>query len=470
MVEGEARSKKLMAAFDKAAKAAMEVAGFDISQYKILILLMLGDPMLLIDGLEQTSLPKEILGVVKMVMKVIEQNEETFKKMAANPADLKNYESLITQHLAGPMVKYIKTFIDERLKGKTSGVEAIMLKKASELLSKPETLVQFLMLLHYIKYRTIKKENVVTIMKFLFGILKESLPGQIKEFFPRFISALSGFADLQKDDKMLSYGERRTVFIRAFVELCLPSLVPKLNLIEQLIKLSLDIAKVNGNKELLKMNLAKFAEELGSLLGINQKMFSGLLGLLDGDIDSIIDFVAPLVKLNPDLVKKVMKMFKGASKSVANAMKSASNEGKKIIDEAKSSRLETLNKKVQDGNASVRELFELIDLEGDNSGAISTDEFSSLMKKLNMPMTQHRIAEVFARCKSKHSNKPDELDFAGKINKNFFWLIFVSYFLFFLILVLIIKNNFYCYFNKSNLTILLNRIRRGSKIRSVKEN
>ena len=46
---------------------------------------------------------------------------------------------------------------------------------------------------------------------------------------------------------------------------------------------------------------------------------------------------------------------------------------------------------ISSGKASYRELFEMLDSEGDSSGGISKDEFTMLIRRLNMKFSSHRI-------------------------------------------------------------------------------
>jgi hypothetical protein len=413
-VDGDKRAKKLEAALAEAGKESQ--AGDP--KYKLIILLMMGDPKLLIDGLMNTVIPKEVLNTVKMVLSIIEQNEETFKELVSTPAKFKEYTTSLATYMIGPLITFIKGALDERMKS-SKGIELAILTRAASLLSKPDTLTNFVMLLHYIKYRTIRKENMMVIIKFLFGILQESLSGQMKELFPEFIKALSGFEDLQNSDKTISFGQRRKAFIHCFVKLCIPDLEPRMPLIEQLIDLCMNLVKMGGNKTLMKESSLDIAEQLASLMGINPKQFHGLLGVLSEDTErrneSIINFVSPLVKLSESTLKAALKIFSGVKKSIKLAVRpvaGAKEKGKG--DDAALAKMDALNKKVTDGTASVRELFDLVDMEGDSSGGISRAEFALLMKKLNMPMTDHRIADVFARCKTDPNSREDELNFQGK--------------------------------------------------------
>ena len=74
--------------------------------------------------------------------------------------------------------------------------------------------------------------------------------------------------------------------------------------------------------------------------------------------------------------------------------------------------LEDIVKKLKDGKAGFKELFLLIDAEGDNSGTISTDEFKALLNRIGIKLSDHRIGEIFTSAKSSASEKetPGELN------------------------------------------------------------
>ena len=56
-------------------------------------------------------------------------------------------------------------------------------------------------------------------------------------------------------------------------------------------------------------------------------------------------------------------------------------------------------KKIKDGTASSKELFQAIDEAGDKSGTISEMEFQLLVNRLGMKLSDHRIKEIFAKVK-----------------------------------------------------------------------
>ena len=65
-----------------------------------------------------------------------------------------------------------------------------------------------------------------------------------------------------------------------------------------------------------------------------------------------------------------------------------------------------INKKIQEGKATNKDLFKAVDDEvhiyfilipqGNKSGAVDKSEFKSLTKRLGMSLTDHRINEIFS--------------------------------------------------------------------------
>ena len=67
-------------------------------------------------------------------------------------------------------------------------------------------------------------------------------------------------------------------------------------------------------------------------------------------------------------------------------------------------------KKIREGTAGVKELFDLVDREGDNNGSVSKSEFGSLLAKLDIDATTHRIDEVFSKCKGEIKAADEDLN------------------------------------------------------------
>jgi Ca2+-binding EF-hand superfamily protein len=64
-------------------------------------------------------------------------------------------------------------------------------------------------------------------------------------------------------------------------------------------------------------------------------------------------------------------------------------------------------KKIDKGKATPKELFMVVDAEGDNSGSISKGEFKKLTNRLSMSLSDHRIDEIFSNLKKADDNNDD---------------------------------------------------------------
>ncbi len=288
-----------------------------------------------------------------------------------------------------------------------------MFTRATQYLDKPDLLAQLVMLLHYVRYGMLRRQSIVEIIMSLFDTLKGSLSPELQTFFPKIVTALSGFTgDKSKASSSSSISERRMDFLRTFVQMCMPDLYPRMGLIEKLVDVALQLFKFGGSKEQLIENGPKLAEQVGQLLGISAETIRGVFGIMNGDVSALVDFAAPVCKLDPKMLASIQKVLEGGSKWLSSVKKEDSTK-EKVVDDVERSKWLALTKKVNDGEANIKELFQLVDMDGDNSGGISKEEFMQLMKKMNMPMTEHRVAEIFARCKSKHSKEPNELDVQG---------------------------------------------------------
>ena len=63
--------------------------------------------------------------------------------------------------------------------------------------------------------------------------------------------------------------------------------------------------------------------------------------------------------------------------------------------------------KIKNGTASSKDLFKMVDQEGDNSGTISEQEFYTLTRRLSLSLSSHRITEIFAKIKGGKSKTDD---------------------------------------------------------------
>jgi len=384
--------------------------------------IMIGDLPLLLEEIQltldknakATDADKQVVKNLEVIIKLLNMNEKKFKHLVQDTKQLAEYQNSLQRALIIPIVEYIKADIDNRLKNTTTDIDKAMLNKAKNLLNKPELLTEMIMLMHFITYGSGSKLTLADSVGSLYAMVKESLSAELKKFMPLIISALAGYNENRNTD-ILPISDRRKDFMKFFIQMYIPDLEPKLEVIERLVEFGLLLMKLGTSSEQVKKAIPEIANEIGALVGVNADTLQGIFGIMNGDtlgidkIEALIKFVAPICKVDEKVVQTLQNVIAGANKLVSTVTKEDKNQ--KTLDDVQRSSWLTLMKKVADGEARLRELFELVDKNGDSSGGISTHEFSQLMLKLNMPMTEHRVNEIFARCKSKHSTKPpDELD------------------------------------------------------------
>jgi hypothetical protein len=208
---------------------------------------------------------------------------------------------------------------------------------------------------------------------------------------------------------------RRETFLKLFIEMCIPALNDKIKLLMGLMNFGYKLVETKGNKEVILKELPLLADDLSTLMGLNPKVVKGILGIMQGDMEAFIFVVAPLCKMDVKQLQKIVKVFFGGQISLDKISVDTSSADK-VLDDATRTNMLSLGRKAADGVAGIRELFQLVSAEATEGEGVTVAQFSRVMGKLNMPMTGHRVLEVFSRCKSKFSKFQDILDEDGNIN------------------------------------------------------
>ena len=216
--------------------------------------------------------------------------------------------------------------------------------------------------------------------------------------------------DSQEPSKRFFTKER---FVTEFTNLWMPGIQNILPALAELIKLSTELCEICENTGAAKSKTKVPLARLGQLLGADPKLFSRLFGIMQGDADDIVQVIAPIIKLNE---KRLKKFVVAVQKTIAllGFKDSEQKDTTPNIEEIYKPIWLSLVKKVRSGNAGIPELFQLVDMEGDKSGGISRDEFARLLRKLSMPMSKHKVIEIFSECQRIDSNHLGELDLEGK--------------------------------------------------------
>ncbi len=258
------------------------------------------------------------------------------------------------------------------------------------------------------------KPNILALVKETTNTMTKPLECKVKDRVVDLFTAIFGF-NLKDghDSKLISGDERMRLVLKSLVALFLPQFENSLPIIEQYVRFLIDLLHTGVRKDVIKEALPKIAEQLGLAFGANTVEINGLIGVLQGDAEAIADFTAPFCKLNPDTIKTIIVLLTDTQSSLHSLEKVAVANADTVSDENRRSNYLALMRKVNERAADTRELFQLIDMDGDNSGGVSKEEFKALMAKLNIEITDHRVAEIFARCKSQQSKNETELDEKG---------------------------------------------------------
>ena len=116
---------------------------------------------------------------------------------------------------------------------------------------------------------------------------------------------------------------------------------------------------------------------------------------------------APIAKIDPETIRSTVHFLE----EIKNAMFDYDDQKEeKNADDGqfKGDRWKEVMANIAAGKASYRELFEMLDAEGDGSGGISKDEFTMLLRRLKMKFSSHRIDEIFTSVQKKVSGAADD--------------------------------------------------------------
>jgi len=157
-----------------------------------------------------------------------------------------------------------------------------------------------------------------------------------------------------------------------------------------------------------KKTVRELIKLLSDLQIFDLSLINSVFSLIEGDFENskeIVSFIIPglssdaidkiLTYLNQ--AKSVLKIDFGGAKSINFGM------SEKVVTypekEMDITNWELILKKVKEGTASSRDLFQILDNEGDKSGTISEQEFQVLANRLGLNLSPHRIKEIFAKIK-----------------------------------------------------------------------
>ena len=155
------------------------------------------------------------------------------------------------------------------------------------------------------------------------------------------------------------------------------------------------------------------ASQISMLFGVNPQIVQGIIGIVKGDFNAIINFIGPLAKLDTAKMKMFVDILNEAGEILNEFKRKLGSSVQKVNQSLLTDSWKDMIKKIHNGTAGIPELFEMVDLEGDRSGSISKQEFGSLLAKLQVDVSEHRIDEIFAKAKKgtiQDTQNPDDLN------------------------------------------------------------
>ena len=113
---------------------------------------------------------------------------------------------------------------------------------------------------------------------------------------------------------------------------------------------------------------------------------------------------APIADISPEVITKLLTFIKEI-KSVLSKYNRRRNllvlklQNQRDIRE----QYRDISQRIKQGKGSYEELFVLVDQEGDGNGYISKSEFKTMIWRLQVKLSDHRIDELFAAAASKRA-------------------------------------------------------------------
>lgn len=207
------------------------------------------------------------------------------------------------------------------------------------------------------------------------------------------------------------------VVLEASVDLLLPFMASKIRgPLQELVKVLAELTHLRADPtmECFLNRFPAIAESTAAALSVPKHTISGVVALARGDWAAAVDFCRPFCNLDPKVLEQMSMLLPTVQKTVASGKeameKPTKSDGFKDIMKGSSvfaARMKHITGSVSQGKGSASDLFVLIDI--DRNGSISEEEFRMCMVRLGYQLNEHRLVEVFSKCKRKLDGNTAEL-------------------------------------------------------------
>jgi hypothetical protein len=244
------------------------------------------------------------------------------------------------------------------------------------------------------------------IMQVIKSIIDKEVDNPIIKKITSLIIGIIGYNIDSPNEEPPTIEKRISFVIESVVNIFFPDLVPIARMITNLINL------VGGlfRGSITAMQAIETAMQIAMMFGLSPQIVQGIMGIIKGDFDAIITFIGPIAKVDPAKLKLFVDILKEAKRIITEFMKKRGSTIKKVDQSLLTDAWKEMLKKIREGTAGVKELFDMVDNDGDRSGSISKVEFGALLSKLQIEASEHRVDEIYAKCKKEGDNKDPSND------------------------------------------------------------
>jgi hypothetical protein len=190
------------------------------------------------------------------------------------------------------------------------------------------------------------------------------------------------------------------LILEALIDLLLPFLGQDLRpALASILQAAAELRRIAEDPGCVPKAAPRLAEAIADALSLHASTVQGVVALAQGDWEGARDFCKPFCSLDPDTLDRIASLLPSVKKTLKKPEESLNDQkldmqSRKLLANAKN-------------ESATKLMFDATDV--DQSGYICVDEFSTLMRRLGFNLSEHKVVEVFTKCKQKDSKETDRL-------------------------------------------------------------
>jgi len=148
------------------------------------------------------------------------------------------------------------------------------------------------------------------------------------------------------------------------------------------------------------------AQGIATALNVPQHNVRGVFALASGDWEEAVDLCKPFCDLDPEVLHEMMRFLPTIKSTLKSGVDILGNIKDRVQEDYLKTRVRQITGNVSEKKGTPMDLFDLVDL--DRNGAISLEEFRMCTIRLGFNLGEHRLMEVFSKCKKDVSDSSDQ--------------------------------------------------------------